>query len=68
MHPPPPAPVSFAPYAPELRAYGAKLTGAGGGGCMVALTDSPQEVADAIEKAQGTAIISGFAPDGVLQV
>ncbi|CAG1008141.1 MAG: mevalonate kinase [Candidatus Methanoperedens sp.] len=49
-------------------AYGAKLTGAGGGGCMVALTDSPRQVADAIEKARGTAIISSFTPDGVLQV
>src|SRR5659263_426940 len=49
-------------------AYGAKLTGAGGGGCMVALTDSPREVANAIEKARGTAIISSFTPYGVLQV
>ena len=33
--------------------YGAKLTGAGGGGSMIALTDRPAEVADAIEKAGG---------------
>ena len=28
--------------------YGAKLTGSGGGGCMVALTDKPDKVAEAI--------------------
>jgi len=54
--------------ARNAGAYGAKLTGAGGGGCMVALTDSPEKVANAIEKAGGSAIISGFTPDGVLQV
>jgi len=37
--------------ARNAGAYGAKLTGAGGGGCMVALTDSPRKVANAIEKA-----------------
>ncbi|HMB46092.1 MAG TPA: mevalonate kinase [Candidatus Methanoperedens sp.] len=54
--------------ARNAGAYGAKLTGAGGGGCMVALSDSPRKVASAIEKAGGTAIISSFALDGVLQV
>ena len=54
--------------ARNAGAYGAKLTGAGGGGCMVALTDSPRKVANAIEKAGGSAIISSFTPDGVLQV
>ena len=54
--------------ARNAGAYGAKLTGAGGGGCMVALTDSPEKVANAIEKAGGSAIISSFTPDGVLQV
>lgn len=53
--------------ARNAGAYGAKLTGAGGGGCMVAITDSPEEVYAAIEKAGGTAIISGFTCDGVLQ-
>ena len=33
--------------------YGAKLTGSGGGGCMVALTDSPERVADAIRSRGG---------------
>jgi len=35
--------------------YGAKLTGAGGGGSMIALTDKPDEVARAIEAARGKA-------------
>ncbi|MBU4373772.1 MAG: mevalonate kinase, partial [Euryarchaeota archaeon] len=54
--------------ARNAGAYGAKLTGAGGGGCMVALTDSPRKVADAIEKACGKAIITSFTPRGVMQV
>ena len=54
--------------ARSAGAYGAKLTGAGGGGCMVALTDSLREVADAIEKAGGQAIITKFTPKGVMQV
>jgi mevalonate kinase len=54
--------------ARSAGAYGAKLTGAGGGGCMVALTDSPREVADAIEKARGEAIITSFTSKGVIQV
>jgi mevalonate kinase len=53
--------------ARNAGAYGAKLTGAGGGGCMVALTDLPREVAAAIEKAGGQAIITRFAPEGVMQ-
>jgi mevalonate kinase len=35
--------------------YGAKLTGAGGGGSMIALTDKPDEAALAIESAGGRA-------------
>ncbi len=54
--------------ARSAGAYGAKLTGAGGGGCMVALTDSPREVAKAIEKAGGQAIITSFTEKGVVQV
>lgn len=53
--------------ARNAGAYGAKLTGAGGGGCMVALTDSQEEVAHAIENAGGKAIISRFTREGVLQ-
>jgi mevalonate kinase len=51
--------------AREAGAYGAKITGAGGGGCMVALTDSPQKVAPAIEKAGGQAIVTRFTSNGV---
>lgn len=36
------------------HSYGAKLTGAGGGGSMIALTDDPEKVCDAIEKRGGT--------------
>ncbi len=53
--------------ARNAGAYGAKITGAGGGGCMVALTDSPREVASAIENAGGRAIISHFNSCGVKQ-
>jgi mevalonate kinase len=53
--------------ARNAGAYGAKLTGAGGGGCMLALTDSQEEVANAIEKAGGKAIITTFTREGVLQ-
>lgn len=53
--------------ARNAGAYGAKLTGAGGGGCMVALTDSQEDVAHAIEKAGGKAIITQFTREGVLQ-
>ncbi len=34
--------------------YGAKLTGAGGGGSMIALTDEPEKVSEEIEKRGGT--------------
>jgi mevalonate kinase len=53
--------------ARNAGAYGAKLTGAGGGGCMVALTDSQVEVAHAIENVGGKAIVTRFTRDGVLQ-
>ena len=37
--------------------YGAKLTGSGGGGCMIALTDQPERVSSAITSRGGTAYI-----------
>ena len=37
--------------------YGAKLTGSGGGGSMIALTDKPEEVCDAITKRGGRPFI-----------
>jgi len=38
------------------KSYGAKLTGAGGGGSMIALTDEPKEVSAAIAAAGGEPI------------
>ncbi len=41
--------------AAKKHSYGAKITGAGGGGSMVALTDEQDEVAKAIEEVGGKA-------------
>jgi len=48
-------------------ALGAKLTGAGGGGCMVALSPEgmQEELAEAIRRAGGTAILAGKTDVGV---
>jgi mevalonate kinase len=48
-------------------AFGAKITGAGGGGCMVALTalDKCTDVAEAISAAGGEAIITGPTEQGM---
>jgi len=45
---------------------GAKLTGAGGGGCMVALTRNPKKTSEAIELAGGRTIISSFGASGLM--
>jgi mevalonate kinase len=45
--------------------YGAKLTGAGGGGSMVALTDRPEETARAVEAAGGKAYLVATESEGV---
>ena len=45
--------------------YGAKLTGSGGGGCMVALTDKPEKVANAIKMHGGTPYIVSTGVPGV---
>ena len=42
-----------------------KLTGAGGGGCMVALTRNPKETSDAIELAGGRTLISCLGSSGL---
>ncbi|MBC7130122.1 mevalonate kinase [Candidatus Bathyarchaeota archaeon] len=53
--------------ARKAGAAGAKLTGAGGGGCMVALThmDLTEKVAKAVCEAGGTAFITHKAEEGV---
>lgn len=51
--------------AARPSSYGAKLTGAGGGGSIVALTDRPQETADAIRVAGGKAFVVRPDPVGV---
>ena len=50
-----------------VRPYslGAKMTGAGGGGCIVALSRNPQRVAEEIEIAGGSPLISKLGSNGV---
>lgn len=45
--------------------YGAKMTGAGGGGSMIALTDEPDRVSEAIRSAGGRPIQVEVGCDGV---
>ena len=47
------------------HSYGAKLTGAGGGGSMIALTDEPEKVSSAIEAAGGTPFIAEIGAPGL---
>lgn len=51
--------------AARKHAYGAKLTGSGGGGSMLALTDEPQECAAAIKKRGGVPQIVTLGNPGV---
>ena len=51
--------------AAHPHSLGAKLTGAGGGGCMVALTTTPKRAAESIELAGGRAYISRLGAPGV---
>ena len=44
---------------------GVKLTGAGGGGCMIALTRDPKTTSEAIELAGGRTLISRLASGGM---
>ncbi len=46
------------------HSYGAKITGAGGGGCMIALTDEQDEVAKEIEEVGGKAYKVEIAQKG----
>lgn len=45
--------------------YGAKLTGSGGGGCMVALTDRAEQVCEAIRSRGGTPYVVRTGGKGV---
>lgn len=49
-------------------AFGAKITGAGGGGCMVALMDKAktEAVAGAIDAAGGSSIITNATEHGII--
>lgn len=51
--------------AARPHSHGAKLTGAGGGGSMFALTDEPGKVAEAIRAAGGKAYLVQSDPVGV---
>jgi mevalonate kinase len=53
--------------ARNAGAFGAKITGAGGGGCMVALCPKPvkHRVAKAIEACDARAIVTGIDTEGV---
>ena len=50
--------------AARPHSLGVKLTGAGGGGCMVALTRDPRRVAEEIEIAGGKPLISKLGAEG----
>lgn len=47
------------------HSYGAKLTGAGGGGSIIALTDDADKVSEAIEQAGGKALKVSVGCEGV---
>nr|ANV79413.1 hypothetical protein [uncultured Candidatus Thalassoarchaea sp.] len=51
--------------ATKPYSLGAKMTGAGGGGCMVALSKNPQRVSEQIEIAGGKPMISKLVSKGV---
>ncbi|MDD4307939.1 MAG: mevalonate kinase [Thermoplasmata archaeon] len=51
--------------AASRHSFGVKITGAGGGGCIVALARDPEKAAKAIEDAGGKAFILQLASEGV---
>jgi mevalonate kinase len=51
--------------AARPHSYGAKLTGKGGGGSMIAITDEPDEVARAIKAAGGEPYMAKIGVPGV---
>jgi mevalonate kinase len=52
-------------HAARQHAYGAKLTGSGGGGSMIALTDEPEACAAAIAKRGGVPLVVHLGAPGV---
>ncbi len=50
--------------AARRHSYGAKLTGAGGGGSMIALTDDPETTSKAISRAKGMPYIVRISREG----
>lgn len=51
--------------AARQHAYGAKLTGSGGGGSMIALTDTPEACAKAIQRKGGVPLVVQLGGPGV---
>ena len=47
------------------HSFGAKMTGAGGGGCILALTQDPESCAAAIRSAGGEAFVTTMGAEGV---
>lgn len=54
--------------AARPHSYGAKLTGAGGGGSMVALTNRPDDAVRAVREAGGRAYTATSEPEGVRRI
>jgi mevalonate kinase len=52
----------------QSHSYGAKLTGAGGGGCIIALTDEPEKVSDAVERLGGIPFIVKTTKQGFMKI
>ena len=57
----------FINNARENGAYGAKLTGAGGGGCFIAISppNKQKNIISALKKIGGVPILTEFSQDGV---
>jgi mevalonate kinase len=51
--------------AAARHSYGVKLTGMGGGGCILALTDTPEKVCKAIEQAGGHPYLVNVEKEGL---
>ncbi len=51
--------------ARNAGAYGAKLTGAGGGGCMIALSEKPDKIKNALEQVGAEAFVVKTNQSGV---